>query len=659
MTARDLFRAAVMGAGVSAVGGLLRFFPPDFPLTRWWPWVLAAGVAVVWMALVAMVRRHPLIRLAMVGIAVVALSVWLASRHVPAMTPGRTYWPLLAAVGALITAGAVGFGLHRQSGTAGTVGFWSWRSRRNRGVASAWQIWRTASASAVRRKAAQLRPSFRDLTFWQRTRVSARELATPLARVGLFRIWSTVEDVTLRVGGPRTGKTGELGCRVLDAPGAVIATSTRTDLYELTGPVREQLGPVHVFNPSGVGDLSSSITFDPLAGCQVPKVAMTRAADLLSGVSAPGGHGEREFWEGQARRALAALMHAAALGGKSMRDVQTWVADPDQAERDVTKFLHRSPEPSTMSEAAQFLTTNERTRSSICSTVMPALGWLADPVAAASAESGVFDVERLLAERGTVYMLGAEDAQTAPLVTALTGHIAREARRIAGGKRSGRLDPPLTLALDEAALICPIPLDNWTADMGGRGVTIHIAAQSRAQLRQRWGDTGAAAILNNSATLLIYGGTRDPEDLNAYSTLTGERDEQVPTFDEWGEVRGRSVRRVPVLTAAQIAQLKERRVVIIRRGMPAAVGRVQMAWQRREVKAARRRRQWAERIDRFSQWRESVATTFGGTVDTAAVWFDEHRARREQHDAERERAHATHTVRSSHDSESWDGGEQR
>ena len=61
---------------------------------------------------------------------------------------------------------------------------------------------------------------------------------------------------------------------------------------------------------------------------------------------------------------------------------------------------------------------------------------------------------------------------TAPLVTALTGHIAREARRIAATRPGGRLDPPLTLALDEAALICPIPLDNWTADMGGRNVTI-------------------------------------------------------------------------------------------------------------------------------------------------------------------------------------------
>ena len=78
-----------------------------------------------------------------------------------------------------------------------------------------------------------------------------------------------------------------------------------------------------------------------------------------------------------------------------------------------------------------------------------------------------------------MYLLGAEDAQVAPLLCALTGHIARTARQIASEMPSGRLDPSLTLALDEAAIICPIPLDSWTADMGGRNVTIHIAVQSR------------------------------------------------------------------------------------------------------------------------------------------------------------------------------------
>jgi type IV secretory pathway TraG/TraD family ATPase VirD4 len=306
----------------------------------------------------------------------------------------------------------------------------------------------------------------------------------------------------------------------------------------------------------------------------------------------------------------------------TMRDVLTWVADPDSASTEVQRLLRRSPEPAFESDALQFLGTNERTRSSICTTIMPALGWLTDATAAAAAASGSFDVAELLDACGTVYMLGAEDAQVAPLVTALTGHIAREARRIAGSQPGGRLDPPLTLALDEAALICPLPLDSWTADMGGRNVTIHIAAQSRAQLRKRWGDTGAGAILNNAATLMIFGGTRDSDDLTAYSTLTGERDEHVETQDLDGTVTSVTSRRVPVLSPGQIAQLPARHVVIIRRGMAPAVGKVEMAWKRRDVKAARCAARWSDRLERWGSARDVAVERFAALMDTAAMRFE-------------------------------------
>ncbi|MEU6643210.1 TraM recognition domain-containing protein [Saccharomonospora sp. NPDC046836] len=581
----------------------------------------------------ASIRNQALPRVALTGAGLTGLGVWFAG-WVPEATPGQSYWPWAIGSGALLLGGAGLVWSRQRGGSAGLVNRWSRRSRRNDGVASWWSILRVASRFAVRRKATVLRPSLRNLTSWQRLRVPTREMATPVARVGGLWVWSTVEDVTLRLGGPRTGKTGELAGRILDAPGAVIATSTRTDLVDITGPVRRQRGPVHIFNPSDVGDgaLPSTITFDPLSGCEAPAVATSRAADLIAGVSSPGEGGDREYWAGQARRVLAALLHAAALGGATMRDVLAWVADPDSAANEVQRFLRRSPEPAYESDALQFLGTNERTRSSICATIMPALGWLTDAKAAAAAESGSFDVVELLESRGTVYMLGAEDAQVAPLVTALTGHIAREARRIAGSQPAGRLDPPLTLALDEAALICPLPLDNWTADMGGRNVTIHIAAQSRAQLRQRWGDTGAGAILNNAATVLIFGGTRDADDLNAYSTLTGERDEHVETRDMDGRVTSMTTRRVPVLSPGQFAQLPAGRVVIVRRGLAPAVGRVQMAWKRRDVKAARRATIWADRLERWTAVRDRAVERFAGAVDSAAMRLERRQRRAHDHD---------------------------
>jgi type IV secretory pathway TraG/TraD family ATPase VirD4 len=68
--------------------------------------------------------------------------------------------------------------------------------------------------------------------------------------------------------------------------------------------------------------------------------------------------------------------------------VLVWVADPDAASTKVQRLLRRSSEPSYKADALQFLTTNERTRSSICATIMPALGWLTHSIAAAATAAG-------------------------------------------------------------------------------------------------------------------------------------------------------------------------------------------------------------------------------------------------------------------------------
>jgi type IV secretory pathway TraG/TraD family ATPase VirD4 len=195
------------------------------------------------------------------------------------------------------------------------------------------------------------------------------------------------------------------------------------------------------------------------------------------------------------------------------------------------------------------------------------------------------DVAGWLRSRGTIYLLGAEESQVAPLVAALTGHIAREARRIAARAPSGRLDPPLTLVLDECALIAPVPLDSWTSDMGGRGVQIIAAFQSRAQLVARWGEAAARVILNNTGATVLFSYGGDTDDLAHWSRLAGDRDELHATRDAQGRVNSRTTRKVAVITPTQLTTLPRRRVVVFRHGMPVVVGRVRMAWTRRDVKA--------------------------------------------------------------------------
>src|SRR4051794_13065879 len=354
----------------------------------------------------------------------------------PAVTLAKAMpWPVLAGAAVL----AAVWGWHRWSRSASTVTRWGSRVRRKSGVASTLDIARIGSALAVKRRARIVRPSLARLSRWEWWLLPAVEVGVRLCRVGLLSVWSSIEDVTVVFGGPRTGKTQWLAGRVLDAPGAVLVTSTRTDLLDLCGPLRQARGPVFVFNAVGLADVASTVTFDPLSGCGDAVVAIERATDMLAATTRSqgrGGSGDREFWDAQARRVLAALLHAAALGGRHMRDVQGWVADPERAQREVPVLLRRAADPAFEQDALQFVATNERTRTSITSTIMPALGWLTSPAAAAAAEPdgttfnaghGGVDVAELRRTRTTGVLLRAAENHAAPPGCAPARHIAPEA----------------------------------------------------------------------------------------------------------------------------------------------------------------------------------------------------------------------------------------
>ncbi len=513
----------------------------------------------------------------------------------------------LAMVGMAWTVGRPVTWYVRRNSTNMLLSRWEYKANRNGGTASWLDHERVTSCRAMRRAAHQLKPSIDGLSWWQLLRYPVTAYAYELARDGRRRVMSPVEDTVLVIGGPRTGKTGALAGWIVDAPGAAIVTSTRTDLIRLTAPSRQHVGPISVFNPTGLGGLASTVKWSPLAGCKIPSVAQTRAADMIPKAQSP----EAERWDVQARGALAMMMHAAAMADRPMSRVHQWISNPTEASaREVHNALRESPEAQAMQAAAiQFFTTNDKTKTSITTTMMPAMRWLLDPRAAALADvvgGDVFDVKRFIAERGTMYLLGKEDGATAALVAAFTAEIARSAHALAMDQTNERLDPSLLIALDEAALVCPVPLDQWTADMGGRNIKIVICAQSRSQLRQRWGDEGAGTIMNNAASILIYGGARDPSDLEAFSKLSGERREIVETKDAGGKVISSTTRPVPVLSPARIANLPKGNAMLVNRGMPACLVRTRMAWARRDIKRAMRRSPWAPLLETAFEFDETT-----------------------------------------------------
>lgn len=461
----------------------------------------------------------------------------------------------------------------------------AWVSRRDEeadyagGVATRLDIGEHASAGAMRKRATTLRPSLRSRSRFGRRRTPVTAYAVELLRSGWYgptsRVYSSCEEVTLRVGGPRSGKSGSLACHALDAPGALLVTTSRTDLLDGTRAHRSRLGRVDVFNPTGLGDLESSVRWSPLAGCRSLGTAQRRAADLI-----PPSTGEAERWDEQARGLLAILMHAAALAGGSMRTVVDWVSPPDAVARDqVLAALTESVSGRELSAQIRAIySTNDRTLTSITATLLPAVRWLSEETAALVGDADLGDPDfldvRQLVEAGcdSLYLIGREGA-CRPLIGALTAEVAHQVRMVAAARPGGRLDPPMTALLDEAPLTCgPIPLHDWTSDMGGRGLTLHVVAQSLAQLRDVWGGDRANAILGNTASLLVFGGLKAADDLDRLSTLTGNRLVQLDEDDR---------RPVPVMTPAEIASLPSGTALLIRNGMRPVIGKAPMIWHRK------------------------------------------------------------------------------
>ena len=102
------------------------------------------------------------------------------------------------------------------------------------------------------------------------------------------------------------------------------------------------------------------------------------------------------------------------------------------------------------------------------------------------------------------------------------------ARRVAARSPGARLDPPLSLVLDEAANY-PLPsLPALMSDGGGTGICTVVVLQSLAQARAVWGEHAASAIWDAAIVKVILGGGSNARDLEDLSRLLGQRDSRRP-----------------------------------------------------------------------------------------------------------------------------------
>jgi len=399
----------------------------------------------------------------------------------------------------------------------------------------------------------------------------ATEFAARLGRAQYGRrLYAAFELHRLVLAPPRTDKTGLLADWIIRHPGPVLTTSTRADLPQLTGPSRRRLGHgrEYVFNPEGVGDVPSTFAWDLLGACTDELMAF-KMADWLAGDTP--GYGDLAWFEEQGTMGMSGLLLAAAKTGATLAEVYSWVQRRGQERALAVLAEHGNME---LYAVARSLMEENRTAASVRSTIARALKWAVIPqLAAAVDRRGTFNAREFALGGGTLHLIASGDSRSviAPLLRALASHVHFEAGLAGSRTAAGRLDPPMLMAMDEVAQVCPVDLPSMLADSAGKGIVFVTVAHSLAKLEERWGEEGAANIWAISGVKMLLRGISEPATLEDVSRVCG-------TLGDDGDDKAR------IVPPDVLRRLPKHSALVVNMDLSPAIVRVSRAWKRRSVR---------------------------------------------------------------------------
>jgi type IV secretory pathway TraG/TraD family ATPase VirD4 len=499
---------------------------------------LASGNAAVAWALIAL--GWGLAALAWLAWAAARLAAVVAGARIPpfgdrwvlALLHGRTAqaWPgvptpLVAVADAVLAA------------VLGAVGFFAWRAVARRATRPGDPVAALSRDSAVRQlgqspaaeKGLRLRPS---LASARPSRLDAADIGLLLGRLKqpagdgprLFASW---EDTLLVFFGPRGGKTTSLGVPyVLSAPGPVVATSVKADLWAVTVELRAASGSrIWTFDPQAVTAAGRRFWVDMLAGLNSVEAANRMAGHFVLTIDDAS---KKDIWGPAAQELITSLLLAAASSGRTLHTVSRWLDDP--ATPTPAELLDDAGYPALASALRGAQMGAPETRDGIYQTARTAAKCLHDPQIMAwvtppeDPRLPCFDPDRFAGTRDALYLITESRSAASPLIAGITDLVMRAGRRRAE-QAGGRLDPPMVLVLDEAANICKISdLPDLYSHLGSRGIIPVTILQSYEQGESVWGTQGMAALWGSATKKLIGAGVDSPRLTRDLAVLVGHHD---------------------------------------------------------------------------------------------------------------------------------------
>ncbi|MEV0712763.1 type IV secretory system conjugative DNA transfer family protein [Nocardia aurea] len=410
------------------------------------------------------------------------------------------------------------------------------------------------------------------------------------------RLYGSYEDLHLDIWGPRQGKsTSRVIPAIMDAPGAVVATSNKRDVVDATRGPRARKGTVRVFDPQGIaGSVDPNFYWNPLDWVLADQFgAQERAAELAGHFADAGEADNRDaFFDPEGEDLLAGLFLAAALAKEPITKVFEWVTKVD--DRRPIEILSGNGYPLLAGAMSDQYYAPDRQRGGVFSTAKKMASclkyerirpWVCAPTVG-EAPREAFDAAEFVKSHDTLYPLSKEGKGTSsPLITAMCAAVAREAE-IEGTFHGGRLPTPMLMVLDEAANIVRWrDLPKQYSHFGSRGVVVMTVLQSWAQGVRCWGLEGMQALLSAANVLVLGSGLRDSGFLRDMSELVGQHYElstSVSRSAKNGE-KSTSTSRITEITlhASDIAALPRGRALVFTSGHRPTLARC-VPWMERD-----------------------------------------------------------------------------